>query len=256
MVLVRPNREKPASKATKAAVVLLLLISAALILIVTVGGWAAQSSIKITAIFSVALYLLMAFFVLRWSRGMLAMAAGIAILFAIVSAVAVPAWFARDKTGFDDPLLPAGLLGLLTLIIVPVQLLLIAFSIRGFNQAWNVEVEVTRDEAEEGVGDKFDDSGVRIDGEHGEGGDKDYDDDQRSADDGSYDDTSSYEEQTQVHDDEQSSQAAAGGPAPARNPHLGRGPTQGADTGFGGDDRDADLRDESRAPGSGDQPRS
>ncbi len=48
----------------------------------------------------------------------------------------------RDKTGFTDPALPAGVLGLLTLLIVPVQLLLIAFAMRGFQQAWNVEVEV------------------------------------------------------------------------------------------------------------------
>ena len=33
------------------------------------------------------------------------------------------------------------MLGLLTLIIVPVQLLLLAFAMRGFSQKWNVEVE-------------------------------------------------------------------------------------------------------------------
>src|SRR4051794_41227055 len=36
--LVRPNRDKAASKATKAIVFLLLLVSAALVLIVTIGG--------------------------------------------------------------------------------------------------------------------------------------------------------------------------------------------------------------------------
>ncbi|MBA2567677.1 MAG: hypothetical protein H0V08_07820, partial [Thermoleophilaceae bacterium] len=124
MILVHPNREKPAAKATKAAIVLLLIASAVLVLVVTIGGWGATSSIKLTALFMVALYLLMAFFVVRWNRGMLAMSAGVAILFTIVALVSVPAWFARDKAGFDDPLLPAGLLGLLTLILVPVQVLL------------------------------------------------------------------------------------------------------------------------------------
>ena len=31
---------------------------------------------------------------------------------------------------------------------MPVQILLIAFAMRGFQQAWNVEVEVASDEAE------------------------------------------------------------------------------------------------------------
>jgi hypothetical protein len=59
----------------------------------------------------------------------------------IFAAVSGPGWFDRDKTGFDDPALDSGLLGLITLLIVPVQLLLIAFTMRGFTQEWNVEVE-------------------------------------------------------------------------------------------------------------------
>ena len=35
----------------------------------------------------------------------------------------------------------AGLLGVLTLLIVPVQMLLVAFAMRGFKQGWNVELE-------------------------------------------------------------------------------------------------------------------
>ena len=41
----------------------------------------------------------------------------------------------------SEPALNAGLLGLLTLLIVPVQILLVAFAMRGFNQGWNVELE-------------------------------------------------------------------------------------------------------------------
>jgi hypothetical protein len=62
-----------------------------------------------------------------------------------VAAVAAPAWFARDKAGFSDPALEPSILGLLTAIIVPVQVLLIAFAMRGFAQKWNVEVEVSHD---------------------------------------------------------------------------------------------------------------
>jgi hypothetical protein len=90
----------------------------------------------------------MAYYVSRWNRGVLPVAAALAILFAVVAAVAGPAWFDRDKEGFDNPALEPSILGMLTLILVPVQILLIAFAMRGFQQAWNVEVEVTREEAE------------------------------------------------------------------------------------------------------------
>ena len=93
-------------------------------------------------------YVVMAYFVTKWNRGVLPVAAGLAILFAVVAAVAGPAWFERDKAGFDDPALEPSILGLLTLILVPVQLLLVAFAMRGFQQQWSVEVEVRPDEAE------------------------------------------------------------------------------------------------------------
>ena len=84
----------------------------------------------------------------------LPVAAALAVLFAVVAAVAAPGWFERDKAGFEDPALDPGFLGLLTAIIVPVQLLLIAFAMRGFQQQWNVEVEVAPDDADRGgIGD-------------------------------------------------------------------------------------------------------
>jgi lysylphosphatidylglycerol synthetase-like protein (DUF2156 family) len=147
-VLIYPNRDKSESKATKAAVVLLLLVSAALVLIVTVGGWSQLQGAQVVSFAYVIVFVAMAYFVSRWNRGVLPVAAAIAILFAVVAAVAGPAWFERDKEGFDDPALEPSILGLLTVILVPVQLLLIAFALRGFQQQWNVEVEVTRDEAE------------------------------------------------------------------------------------------------------------
>src|SRR5215207_2798945 len=136
-----PNRAKAASMATKATVILLLLVSAALVLVVTVGGWDALQGAKALQIAYVVLYLVIAFYVARWNRGVLPVAAALAIVLLIFAAVSGPAWFDRDKPGFDDPVLDSGLLGLVTLIIVPVQLLLIAFAMRGFAQEWNVEVE-------------------------------------------------------------------------------------------------------------------
>jgi hypothetical protein len=136
-----PNREKAASKATKAVVILLLLVSAGLVAIVTIGGWDALEGAKVVQIAYIALYLVIAFYVARWNRGVLPVAAALAIVLLIFAAVAGPGWFDRDKTGFEDPALDSGLLGLITLLIVPVQILLIAFAMRGFQQEWNVEVE-------------------------------------------------------------------------------------------------------------------
>jgi lysylphosphatidylglycerol synthetase-like protein (DUF2156 family) len=147
-VILHPNRDKVESKGTRAVVMLLLLSSAALILIVTIGGWAQLQGAQIVSFGYVIVYLVMAYYVTRWNRGVLPVAAGLAILLAVVAAVAGPAWFERDKAGFTDPTLDPAILGLLTLIIVPVQILLIAFAMRGFQQAWNVEVEVAHDEAD------------------------------------------------------------------------------------------------------------
>ena len=145
-VLVHPNRDKAESKATRAIVVLLLVVSALLIFVVTAGGWSELQGAQIISIGYIVVYLVMAFYVARWNRGVLPVAAALAILFAVVAAVAAPAWFERDKAGFEDPALDPSMLGLLTAIIVPVQVLLIAFAMRGFQQQWNVEVEVAPDD--------------------------------------------------------------------------------------------------------------
>jgi lysylphosphatidylglycerol synthetase-like protein (DUF2156 family) len=147
-VLIHPNRDKVESKATKAVVILLLLASAALIMIITLGGWSELQGAQVVSFAYVVVFVVMAVFVSRWNRGVLPVAAALAILLAVVAAVAGPAWFDRDKAGFDDPTLEPAILGMLTIILVPVQLLLIAFAMRGFQQQWNVEVEVSRDEAD------------------------------------------------------------------------------------------------------------
>jgi hypothetical protein len=141
VVIEHPNRQKAANKATKAVVLLLLLVSVALMLIVTIGGWSVLQGAKPVQIGYIVIYLIMAFYVGRWNRGVLPVAAALAILLAIFAAVAVPGWFDRDAAGFAQPAIDAGVLGLVTAIIIPVQILLIAFAMRGFTQAWNVEVE-------------------------------------------------------------------------------------------------------------------
>ena len=142
----RPNREKAASKMTRFVVFVLLIASAVLMAIITWGGWDAIEGAKALQIAWIVLYLVMAFFVLRWSRGVLPVAAALAIILLIFAAVSAPQWFDRDKEGFTDPTLDEGILGLLTALLVPLQLLLIAFSMSGFRQAWNVEVERPADD--------------------------------------------------------------------------------------------------------------
>jgi lysylphosphatidylglycerol synthetase-like protein (DUF2156 family) len=142
--LWRPNREKPEAKMTKALVTLVLLISAALLLVITLGGWDRLhgATVAVMTLVYAVLYLLFAFLVAaRWQRGVLPVTSALAIILAIFAVIAAPAWFARDKDGLSSPALPEDLLGLLTFLIVPVQLALIAIALIAFNQNWHVEEE-------------------------------------------------------------------------------------------------------------------
>jgi hypothetical protein len=141
--LWRPNREKPEAKTMKSVVAFVLLVSAALLIVITVGGWERLlgTSVAFMSLAWAALYILFAFLVARWQRGVLPVAASLAVILAIFAAIAAPDWFARSKDGLDSPALPEDLLGLLTAIVVPVQLLLIAVSMIAFNQEWHVEEE-------------------------------------------------------------------------------------------------------------------
>jgi hypothetical protein len=141
VIVTHPNRDKPVVQATRATVIVLLLASAALVAIVTIGGWSVLQGMVPVQVGYVLAYLTLAFFAGRWNRGVLPVSAVLAVLLLIFALVAGPAWFARDKSGFEQPGLSAGLLGLLTLLIVPLQMLLVAFAMRGFSQGWNVELE-------------------------------------------------------------------------------------------------------------------
>ena len=136
-----PNRDKAGSKAAKAVIVLLMLVTAGLVLIITVGGWSVLQGAQLVAFFYVILYVVMAFYVARWNRGLLPVCAAASILLAVVAGVAAPGWFDRDKPGFEDPSLAPEFLGMLTIILIPVSVLLVIFAMRGFAQKWNVEVE-------------------------------------------------------------------------------------------------------------------
>ena len=126
--LWHPNREKAESKTTKAIVAFVLIASAVLLVIITLGGWERLQSttVGLMTIGWALLYVLFAFLVMRWNRGVLPVAAALAVIMIIFAAVAAGGWFARDKPGLDSPALPEDLLGLLTLIVIPVQLLLLS----------------------------------------------------------------------------------------------------------------------------------
>ncbi len=148
LIIEHPNRAKASSKATKAVVVLLLLVSAVLLVIISLGGWEKTAGAKPLQIAYIVLYLVFAFFVARWKRGMLPVVSAFAIILLIFAAVSAPGWYDRGKDGFADTSLDPELIGMLCVVMIPLQILLIAFAMRGFQQAWNVEVEHTPEDWE------------------------------------------------------------------------------------------------------------
>jgi lysylphosphatidylglycerol synthetase-like protein (DUF2156 family) len=158
--VVFPNREKATSKLMKAVVALILLASAALLLIVTIGGWSQLEGMKPINFFMCVAYVIIAFYIfVRWARGMLPIAAGLAILLLMIAIVAGlglsgTSWFDRSHNGFAHAKsllggqgLSADTIGTVILLLIPVQVLLILFALRAFAQGWNVEQEIPIDEA-------------------------------------------------------------------------------------------------------------
>ena len=97
-----PNRDKAAAgdagRRDPAA-----LVSAALVVVVTIGGWDALAGRSAVLIAYIVVYLLLAFFVARWNRGVLPVAAALAIILLIFAAIAAPGWFDRDKDRLRRP---------------------------------------------------------------------------------------------------------------------------------------------------------
>jgi lysylphosphatidylglycerol synthetase-like protein (DUF2156 family) len=158
--IINPNRDKLICKITRLVVVLILLASVALMLVLTIGGWSKLQGLKPVNFIWCLLYLIMAFFVLRWARGLLPITAGLAILLLIVAViagtgVAGTSWFDRHHQGFANAKSLTGgkglsdnALGSATVLLIPVEVALIVFAMIGFAQGWNVEIEVPQEEAE------------------------------------------------------------------------------------------------------------
>jgi hypothetical protein len=157
--VINPNRDKMICKVTRLIVVAILLASVALMLVLTIGGWSKLQGLKPINFVWCAVYLIMAYYVLRWARGLLPITAGLAILLLIVAViagtgVAGTSWFDRHHHGFanaESLLGGKGLsdnaLGSATVLLIPVEVALIVFAMIGFSQDWNVELEVPQDEA-------------------------------------------------------------------------------------------------------------
>src|ERR1700744_192136 len=157
--VIHPNRDKAICKLTKLIVVALLIASVVLMMILTIGGWSKLEGMKPVNFLWSAVYLVLAFYILRWARGILPIAAALAILLLIIAVIAGlgldgTSWFDRNHHGFGAPqslfggvgLSPAGA-GASTLLLIPVEVALIVFSMIGFAQGWNVETEVPGEEA-------------------------------------------------------------------------------------------------------------
>ena len=141
VIIEHPNRARASSKAVRAVVVLLLVASIALLLVVTLGGWDYLQGTKALLSLWIVVYAVLTYMVIRWSRGVLPLIAALAMIMLIFAAISAPGWFDRDAPGFAQPAIEADVLGLVCIVLVAVQALLIAFAMRGFGQAWNVEVE-------------------------------------------------------------------------------------------------------------------
>jgi hypothetical protein len=142
--LWRPNREKAGSVTTKFVLVFLLAATAALSALIAITGFSLMtggSGMSVMCLIYAALYAFFAFLVFRWSRGILPVAAALSMILAILCAVGANSWFARDKAGFDEGLLPSPAIGTLVVILALLQLVLIAVALYGFNQNWHVEEE-------------------------------------------------------------------------------------------------------------------
>lgn len=150
VVVIHPNRSRPEVRAARSAVVFLLLLSAAIIALVTATGWSVLEGAGPLEIGYIVLYLLLAYLVLRWNRGALPTAGTLAVFLIVFAAIAAPGWFEHEKQGYTQPSLNADLLGVLTLALIPLQILLVVLTLRGFQQGWNVEVERPLDEPAHG----------------------------------------------------------------------------------------------------------
>jgi hypothetical protein len=142
--LWHPNREKADVVTTKFVIAFLMLATSVVAFLITIGGFSLLSGgggMGIVCLIFALLYALFAYLVARWSRGILPVAASLSTILAIFCAVGANSWFARDKAGFDEALLPSSAIGLLVIVMLLLQIVLVVACFYGFSQDWHVEEE-------------------------------------------------------------------------------------------------------------------
>jgi lysylphosphatidylglycerol synthetase-like protein (DUF2156 family) len=142
--LWHPNREKADVITTRLVIAFLMLATAVIAGLVTIAGFSLLSgggAMGIVCLIFAILYALFSFLVVRWSRGILPVAASLSTILAIFCAVGANSWFARDKAGFDNALIPVSLIGVLVVIMLLLQIVLVVACFYGFSQDWHVEEE-------------------------------------------------------------------------------------------------------------------
>jgi hypothetical protein len=142
--LWHPNREKADVITTKFVIAFLMLATSVVAFLITIGGFSLLSGgggMGLLCIVFALLYAFFSFLVARWSRGILPVAASLSTILAIFCAVGANSWFARDKAGFDEALLPSSLIGLLVIVMLLLQIVLVVACFYGFSQDWHVEEE-------------------------------------------------------------------------------------------------------------------
>jgi hypothetical protein len=150
-LITYPNREKRSSRLARGAVCTALVVSAGLMLLVTVEGWSKLAGLEPLNFIWALVYLVMAFYVLRWARELLPLAVALgALMFVftliVVTSAAGVTWsdraspvYAPVHSLFGGAGLAPRALGALTVAITISQGLLMAAAITGFRQAWNIE---------------------------------------------------------------------------------------------------------------------
>ena len=157
--MIHPNRDKSVCKLTRVVVVVILLLSIALMLVATFGGWTKLQGMKPINFTWCAIYLVMAFYVARWARGLLPIAAALALLLlsiALIASLGVGGTsffyrfhhtYAGAQSIFGGSGLSSDAVGTLIVLLIPVEALLVIIALIGFSQGWNVELEVPDEEA-------------------------------------------------------------------------------------------------------------
>ncbi len=151
VVITHPNRESAAAKGTRATVIVIEAASAALLFLLMIVSWKVQYGAVPLQFLIGLLFAYFAYAVSQWRSGVLPIAAGTAIVSGVFAAVSIPSWFDRGGTGYDDPLVNESIIGVLVFAFVVLQLVNVVVSLKAFQQQWQVELEVPRDELHAGA---------------------------------------------------------------------------------------------------------